>query len=323
MSISFDDLRAMADKQTELAHKYRKELGFTPHAIEGNFIAFLGRQFSPNYFWNRALKPLWGGIYIKYNNLELMIDPGINTLQRAQHLGINLSKTNALFISHAHTDHANDANVVSEMVTYRNTEDLKLLMSKKTLDDGVINQYHLNLHTSKNAVNLLEDRKTIELGEDISITPIKVCHSIEGSFGFLLDLKSICIGYTADTGFYKTYKTQTGSFPVEDIKNKEEVLAPGIFNDELIKVFQKANILAFNLHDVDFRAHSAHSLYHSTVPGAIELLKNSSIDLCIFDHFNPHGSLGADYPNMVHQYIKEQTKKLSHFVGLEGRVISI
>ena len=65
MSIKFEELKELAEKQTEISGQLRKELSLMPHTTEGNFIAFLGRQFDPNYKWNSALKPLWSGFYIR------------------------------------------------------------------------------------------------------------------------------------------------------------------------------------------------------------------------------------------------------------------
>src|SRR3989338_10087338 len=121
MPIKFSELQKLSKEARDISNTFRnrKELGEMPHRIEGNFIAFFGRQFNHEYKWNSALKPLWSGFYIKYNDLEMMIDPVINILERAERIGVNLALTNTLFISHAHIDHKNDANLVAEMASYQ------------------------------------------------------------------------------------------------------------------------------------------------------------------------------------------------------------
>src|SRR3990167_7878436 len=113
MPIDFNELKQFSKEARDISNTLRKELGEMPHKIEGNFIAFFGRQFIPDYKWNCALKPLWSGFYIKYNDLEMMVDPGINILERAERVCVILALTNSLFISHVHIDHGHDNKVVS------------------------------------------------------------------------------------------------------------------------------------------------------------------------------------------------------------------
>ncbi len=328
MSINFTELQKLSKEVKEVSNKLRKELGEMPHKLKGNFIAFFGRQFNPEYKWNSALKPLWSGFYIKYNDLEMMVDPGINILERAERIGVNLALTNTLFISHAHIDHKNDANLVAEMASYRDNAVLNILMSHNTLDEGAMSHYHSSLNTSKNGKNitlLYKDEEGVVLGDKIKLKPIEVVHSIAGSFGFILDLNGLKIGYTADTGFNETYKTTNSrEFSVfEKISDKKEIEGPGAFNERLKKAFSNTDILVFNLHDLEFRKHNKHNLYHSTVSDAIGVLKESKVKLCIFDHFNPYGALGPEYSQKVNEFIKEETKKETKLVGLNGLVVNL
>ncbi len=324
MPIDFAELKQLSKEARDTSNTLRKELGEMPHKIEGNFIAFFGRQFNPEYKWNCALKPLWSGFYIKYNDLEMIVDPGINILERAERIGVNLALTNVLFISHAHIDHKNDSNVVAEMVSYRKDAVLNILLSQSSLDDGAISHYH----SSSQGTNLIlfDKNKEIELYSGAKLNPIEVIHSISGAYGFILDLNGLKIGYTGDTGFNATYKTADGREVsiLEETIDKKEIEAPGAFNESLKKVFSEADLLVFNLHDVEFRKHTKHNLYHSTVSDAVEILKNSKVKRCVFEHFNPYGGgLGVEYPKKVNQYIKESTGKETAFVALNGCVLDL
>lgn len=325
MPIDFLQLKRMADKEREISKKYRKELGEMPHKIKGNFLTFLGRQFNPRYKWNRCLKPYWGGFFIRYNSLELMVDPGVNVLGRTGKVGVNLARTNTLFISHAHIDHKNDANVVVELASYRENANLRFLMSQRTMADGAVSQYHLSSSgddLEKNII-LLDTIDEVSLAEGIKLRPIRVIHSIEGAFGFVLDLGKLKVGYTADTGFYETFKTATGEYPVSGHIKSKAVEAPGIFNQTLKNVFSEVDILIFNLNSLDFRKNSAHNLYHATVADAIEVLRDSRVKFCFFDHFNPYGCLGPDYPKQINKFIQESTNKKTELVGLNGKVVNL
>jgi len=83
-------------------------------------------------------------------------------------------------------------------------------------------------------------------------------------------------------------------------------------------------LLVFNLHDVEFRKQTKHNFYHSTVSDAVEVLKDSKVKHCFFEHFNPYGGgLGVDYPKKVNQYIKESTNKETTLVALNGNVFNL
>jgi len=327
MPIEFNELKQLSKEARDASNTLRKELGEMPHKIKGNFIAFFGRQFNPDYKWNCALKPLWSGFYIKYNDLEMMIDPGINILERAERIGVNLALTNTLFISHAHIDHKNDANLVAEMASYRGNSVLRLLMSQNTFNEKAMSSFHSSLNGGKdgNNITLLDGNKEIVLGDGIKLKPIEVIHSIDGSFGFLLDLNGLKIGYTADTGFNETYKTINNKevSVLDKVVDKKEIEEPGTFNKGLKNVFSNTDILIFNLHDLEFRKYTKHNFYHSTVSNAIEILRDSHIKLCIFEHFNPYGCLGPEYPQKVNEFIKESTGKNTKLVSLDGLVLNL
>lgn len=322
MSIEFDELKKLSKEARNVSNALRKELGEMPHKIEGNFIAFFGRQFNPNYKWNCALKPLWSGFYIKYNDLEMMVDPGINILERAERIGVNLALTNTLFISHGHIDHGHDANVIAEMAAYRENSKLRILMSSFTQEERIMSHYHSQSQDETELI-LIDKMEEVDLDNNIKLKPIEVMHTIGGSFGFTLDLNGLKIGYTGDTGFHTTYITTNGKeLPSSGkILNKEEIQEPGAFNEKLKKVFSEVDLLVFNLQDVEFRKYTKHNLYHSTVSDAVKVLQGSKVKHCFFEHFNPYGGgLGVEYPRRVNQYIKESTGKETTLINLNGNV---
>ena len=151
---------------------------------------------------------------------------------------------------------------------------------------------------------------------------VKVNHKIEGAYGFILDLNGLKVGYTADTGFISTFKTPDGKEYSAFTKSieKKEIEGPGKFNTKLMSVFRNVDILVFNLHDVEFRKHTKHNLYHSTVVDAIEILKDSKVKICFIEHFNPHGSLGPSFPLRVNEFIKKSTERETKIVSLNGLV---
>lgn len=323
MPIKFSELEDLSEKTKALAGDLRKELGVMPHKIEGNFIAFFGRQFNPGYKWNTVLKPLWSGFYIKYDDLEMMIDPGVNILERAEKIGINLARVNTLFISHGHIDHGHDADVVAEMFSYGFDGKLRILISERTDEERILRHYHFSSGKEKELI-LIDKENNISLGKNIDLLPIKVLHSIDGAYGFILNINGFKIGYTGDTGFCTTYKSKEGKeFSVYDKIDKENIEEPGLFNEDLKKVFSETDYLVFNLHDITFRKNTKHNLYHSTINDAIKVLSNSKIEKVFLEHFNPHGCMGEEFPKKVAKYIEENSGKESILIPLNGHIFNL
>ena len=75
---------------------------------------------------------------------------------------------------------------------------------------------------------------------------------------------------------------------------------------------------------MEFRKHTKHNLYHSTVSDAVKVLRDSKVKHCFFEHFNPYGGgLGLEYPQKVNQYIRESTGKETTLTPLNGSVYSL
>ena len=50
--------------------------------------------------------------------------------------------------------------------------------------------------------------------------------------------------------------------------------------DKLDNFIGEVDLLVFNLHDVEFRKHTKHNLYHSTVSDAVKVLRDSKVKHC-------------------------------------------
>jgi ribonuclease BN (tRNA processing enzyme) len=308
------------EKGEQIAYKKQRAAGHThPHKAKGNFIAMLGRQYKPFFKNDIGFKPLHSGFYIKYHDLELMVDPGVNTLDRAQKIGVNLYRANGLFISHAHSDHDNDANIVVEIAS-NNGEKFDLLASKEALGDRTVKPWHIEENTRANIdLHKLSD-ESITLFKEYALKPIKTYHSIDGSFGFVLDLDGIKIGYTGDSGFTKKFKTTESEYVVGNTEYSGEILGPTEFNNELKSVFANVDILIFNLHNFSY---CKSSVFHSTAFDLIEILKDSKVKLCICDHFNPNSALHKKYSGNVIEFIKQKSEKNVVLVPNQGLVVKL
>lgn len=318
MKLSAQDLQNAESDERKIYDKARQKANCKPHRIKGNFLSFFGRQHRLFFKGDKGFRPVYGGFYVKHNNLEMLVDPGANLLSRSQNSGINLYRLNTIFISHSHIDHANDANVAMEIASC-NPDETTLLISKEAINQEAVKRYHLNENKKlKLKVNQFSDQ-TIRLSKNISITPIRVFHSIEGTYGFVLDIDGFKIGYTADTGFTKTFSTTMGEY-----KNAEdytgEIIGPKDFDEDLKNIFSGVDLLIFNLHSFSYNKRSQ---FHSTVFDLVEILKDSKIKLCICDHLYPGGSHSMKLSSKIIKFAKQETGKNILLVGSDGLKINL
>ncbi len=86
-------------------------------ANEGNFIKFLGTA-GARFVMIKQLRSS-GGIWLKYNKTNILIDPGPGSIIRcnAARPKLNPESLDAIMLTHKHLDHSGDINVMIEAMT--------------------------------------------------------------------------------------------------------------------------------------------------------------------------------------------------------------
>lgn len=146
-----------------------------------------------------------GGLRIDgIDGKNIHIDPGPGALVRTYQFGLNPLKLDAVFVSHSHTDHYSDAEVLIEAMTRGMTRNKGAIIGSKSVIEGYkqfgpcISKYHL----SKSEVSVLDANNTAKVG-NIKITGTKTIHGDPKAVGFKIKLNDFSISYTSDTEYFE------------------------------------------------------------------------------------------------------------------------
>lgn len=149
-------------------------------------------------------KRMTGGFRIDgIDGKNIHVDPGPGALVRSHQFGLNPRKINMLLVSHCHTDHYNDAEVLIEAMTQGMTRRTGHVIASDSVINGTdelgpsISKYH----QSKPKVSVLKPGDEIKEGK-ITVRGTKTNHGDPTCVGFNINYKGFNINYTADTEFF-------------------------------------------------------------------------------------------------------------------------
>ncbi len=134
---------------------------------------------------------------------NLHIDPGPGALVRSYQFGLNPLKLDGVIITHSHTDHYTDGEVLIEAFTRGMTRKKGVVLGSLSVIDGYkqwgpcISSYHL----SKPDHEIIMPDKLIKW-DNLKIKGTKTIHGDPTGVGFQLKLKNMNISYTSDTEYF-------------------------------------------------------------------------------------------------------------------------
>lgn len=165
-----------------------------------------------------------GGLYINYQGVGIVVDPGIGFVKSMHKHGIFITDINVIIITHDHLDHNADAAVLSSLLhdyntyTQRKNKIVKEIFNTKSdkpheiiwIADGETKN-----KLSKQVENLIPLRKYLgrqkqifSRNNDIKLSAVQTEH-IRGNketYGIKISLKyngiTVNLGYTSDTGYF-------------------------------------------------------------------------------------------------------------------------
>ncbi|HPT63627.1 MAG TPA: MBL fold metallo-hydrolase [Candidatus Atribacteria bacterium] len=218
-----------------------------------NFVKFLGTA-GARVVVSKQLRAS-GGVWIKYQDTNLHIDPGPGALVRALSSRPPLSppSLDALLLSHRHLDHSNDLNIMVEAMTEGATKKrgAVFLPAEALEEEPVLFKY---LREKLVSLEILEEGKEYHW-KDISFsTPLRHLHSAE-TYGFRF------------------------SFPQGDVS----FITDTLFEEKLIEAYQDSKILFLNT--VRFKKDNHSSILHLSIPDAQVIIENIKPRLAFLTHF--------------------------------------
>ena len=131
------------------------------------------------------------------------VDPGPGALIRTYQFGFDPRNLSGVFVSHAHTDHYNDAEILIEAMTRGMTKNLGTIIGSESVLEGferwgpAISSYH----QSKPDTMVLKPGESHNFN-NIEIKGTATSHGDPTGVGFQIDYNGFKLSYTSDTGYF-------------------------------------------------------------------------------------------------------------------------
>jgi len=161
------------------------------------FLGTAGGRFATIHQRRRT-----GGILVK-GDIQMHIDPGPGALRSAWHFGEDPTRTRVIFVSHSHTEHYSDAEVLIEAMTDGGWNPRGTLLAARSVVEETggmgpsISRYHRGLVGSERVL-VPGDRMEVD-GFDIEATP--TVHTDPSGVGLKLHTEHGAISFVSDTSY--------------------------------------------------------------------------------------------------------------------------
>jgi phosphoribosyl 1,2-cyclic phosphodiesterase len=185
-----------------------------------------------------------GGIRIDdLDGKNIHIDPGPGALVRSYQFGLDPMKLDLVMVSHCHTDHYNDAEVLIEAMTRGMTRKGGILIGSESVVHGFkrwgpcVSLYH----QSKSKVISLHAGEKIRIGE-LNLTGTRTKHGDPTTIGFKMSWKGFTISYTSDTAYFPELRQEHKSADVlisSVIRPGNEKIRGHLCGDEFEKLVEE------------------------------------------------------------------------------------
>lgn len=253
------------------------------------WLCFLGTGGSPRCMLTQVAHT--GGFMLNLPGFALHVDPGPGAILQANRYQLDPTSLDAVYVSHAHTDHYTEANTMIEaMCRMMSQRRGYVLAPAEILEMNYISPFHQGKGTTTGPYRggpastlALQDNQPVALGE-ATLTPHRAYHGGE-NYGFVLDYHGLTIGYTSDTSYVQTYRTTSGELREASSAHRFGELADLAeiveYHRDLKEVYSQVDILIAN---VTF--HNMWSHRHLTGYGLTHLLSDSRVRQCFITHLD-------------------------------------
>jgi len=243
----------------------------------GEFIKFLGTA-GARFVVARQLRSS-AGVFISMKGKNIILDPGPGTLVRCakSRPGIDVTKLDAIILTHAHIDHTSDVNILIDAMTSGGLRRRGILFAPKECiygEDAVVLKY---LRDFMEAIVILEENQAYGIDGLRFSTSLRHQHPVE-TYGINFDLDGRKISFMVDTRY----------FP------------------DLIRSYTGAHLLVMNV--VRYDPHESGEVMHLCVDDVRRILSEIRPGRAILTHFGMTMLKGRPW---------ELAKKLTEELGLD------
>ena len=317
--MNFQPLIELSRELRELKKTLSADLAQKKIYSNENAIFFPAFPFEQQHLYPRIAPWMFNGFLLTLGENTLIIDPGVDFLTRAVLTQINVLEANILYISHAHVDHYAGAESVIEAMSFKqDSKKIHLIAAKTIFDEKRIGDFHSNID-GKGMRNVqpqvLSENTSIEL-DDLVISPVKMFHTAEETYGCVFSYKNLRVGYISDTGYTKLFETSSG----ETVSSGKDQYS-GDFSqikerhDWIREAFKNVDVLLCNLNDFIF---TKHSRFHMTGYDLIDILTGSRVQKCVIMHFSQLDATDNLFLRELEKTIAQATGVETHACYPEG-----
>ena len=220
----------------------------------GEFIKFLGTA-GARFVVARQLRSS-AGVFITMKGKKIILDPGPGTLVKCakSRPGIDVTKLDAIILTHAHIDHTSDVNILIDAMTSGGLRKRGVLFAPEECicgEGAVVLRY---LRDFMEAIVILEENQAYGIEELRFSTSLRHQHPVE-TYGINFDLHGRKISFMVDTKY----------FP------------------DLIRSYTGAHLLVMNV--VRYDPHESGEVMHLCVDDVRRILSEIRPDRAILTHF--------------------------------------
>ena len=150
-----------------------------------------------------------GGVFFDLDGFKMLVDPGPGSLVYSLQNNIPLQKLDVLLVTHAHTDHCNDAEVIIEGMTSGCTKKRGILISNSTVLHGASSKTEnftqkISLYHKNCLEKIIEPSENKEINiQGIKFKFIKTKHADPNTLAFRLKKGNLNMGYITDTVYFE------------------------------------------------------------------------------------------------------------------------
>jgi phosphoribosyl 1,2-cyclic phosphodiesterase len=168
---------------------------------ENDFIKFLGTA-GARFVVAKQLRSS-AGVFIKYHGLNIILDPGPGTLVKcaSSNPPIDVTKIDAIILSHSHIDHSNDVNILIDSMTSGGFQKKGYLFAPKEALEGDNNVVLKYLRDFLTEIKVLKEKTEYKIGDLSFSTSIRHQHPVE-TYGLIFNMNGKKVSFIIDTKFF-------------------------------------------------------------------------------------------------------------------------